>query len=112
MERLEERVAQAEALGPYDQLVTLKPFTFYGRQYTVGEPVPQEIDLTRRKQMVRTRYAKVLPPGAPVPLVRVAAPEPAAQVEVAKVDGHKCEDCGRVFKSKLNLGAHRRSHRS
>jgi hypothetical protein len=104
-------VEQSAQFTPDDRLVLLKPITCFGTPLQRGELVPHELGPSRMRQLIRTRFAKLLPAGAAVPAVVVAKPiEPAAPVVVADAE-FKCDECPRTFKKKLNLGAHMRSHR-
>ncbi len=73
-----------------------------------GDPLPTaDFDADKVRQFVRVKFAKVVF-GAKA--VSVAA----VKTEKAKPDtegGVACEVCGRTFKTKLNLGAHKRSHK-
>lgn len=88
----------AEAYLPTDRLVAVKPMTVNGVLVAVGDDLPS-IDPMRTKQLIRTRFAKLVRSAAsPKPVVVASAP-------------FACDVCGRPAKTKLALGAHKRVHK-
>ncbi len=82
-----------------DRVLPLKPILFDGRHYLPGGlPLPKTADPKRLRQLIRVGMATV----------QFVQPTPPPPVP----DGYlECRECGRSFKTKLNLGAHARSHR-
>lgn len=88
-------------------LYPTRPMTFNGVSYTPGDgkPLPMDGDVTRLRQLVRVKLAKVVDGARSVPAVVVATGEREGGT------GFVCPKCSRTFKSKVNLGAHLRSHK-
>lgn len=102
-----------------DTLLAARPLRHGLGDIQFGEPIPlQDFTVDQLRQFIRVRFATVVFGATKVPLVKVAVPEPpkpeapkATQAEGFLCDFQGCTKPG-PYKTKLNLGAHKRSHKA
>jgi len=103
---MDDLIVLARSFDPSrDELHPLKPLLIGTKTYEPGGgPIPKsEFTEEQLRQLIRVRHA--------IP-VQSKSQNKRIKVQAKKAAGFPCPDCDKgPFKSKLNLGAHRRVHK-